>query len=80
VELGLGQAIVPAMHAYNFEKSGSVTAVPIADLPSVSIGWAFRHWQHLAPAARDFVTIVNQHIAKLHHVPGLELTPAIREQ
>lgn len=79
VELGLGQAIVPAMHAYNFEKSGSVTAVPIADLPPVSIGWAFRHWQHLAPAARDFVTIVNQHIAKLHHVPGLELAAAIRE-
>jgi hypothetical protein len=45
----------------------------------VSIGWAFRHWHHLAPAARDFVTIVNQHIAKLHQVPGLELTPAIRE-
>jgi len=79
VELGLGQAIVPAMHAYNFEKSGSVTAVPIADLPPVSIGWAFRHWHHLAPAARDFVTIVNQHIAKLHHVPGLELAAAIRE-
>jgi hypothetical protein len=52
--------------------------VPIADLPPVSIGWAFRHWHHLAPAARDFVTIVNQHIAKLH-VPGLELAPAIRE-
>lgn len=79
VELGLGQAIVPAVHAYNFEKSDSVTAIPIADLPPVSIGWAFRHWQHLAPAARDFVTIVNQHIAKLHHVPGLELTAAARE-
>jgi len=78
VELGLGQAIVPAMHAHNFEKSGSVTAVPITDLPSVSIGWAFRHWQHLAPAARDFVTIVNQQIAK-HPVPGLELAAAIRE-
>lgn len=79
VELELGQAIVPAMHAYNFEKSGSVTAIAITDLPSVSIGWAYRHWQHLSPAARDFVTIVNQHIARLHHVPGLELTPAIRE-
>lgn len=79
VELGLGQAIVPAMHAYNFGKSGSVTAVPIVDLPSVPIGWAFRHWQHLAPAARDFVTIVNQQIARLHHVPGLELAAAIRE-
>jgi DNA-binding transcriptional LysR family regulator len=61
------------------EQTGSVIAVPIADLPPVSIGWAFRHWQHLSPAARDFVTIVNQHIAKLHQVPGLELAPGIRE-
>jgi DNA-binding transcriptional LysR family regulator len=80
VELGLGQAIVPAVHAYNFEKSGAVTAVLISDLPPVSIGWAFRHWRHLAPAAREFVTIVNQEIGKLHNVPGLELVPAIREE
>jgi DNA-binding transcriptional LysR family regulator len=78
VELGLGQAIVPAVHAYNFEKTGSVKAVPIADLPPVSIGWAFRHWHHLSPAARDFVAVTNQEISKLHNVPGLELTAAIR--
>lgn len=78
VELGLGQAIVPAVHAYNFEKSGSVKAVLIADLPPVSIGWAFRHWHHLSPAAREFVDITNQEIGKLHNVPGLELAAAIR--
>ncbi|WP_129648486.1 LysR family transcriptional regulator [Peristeroidobacter agariperforans] len=78
VELGLGQAIVPAVHAYNFERSGSVKAVPITDLPSVSIGWAFRHWHHLSPAAREFVAITNLEIGKLHNVPGLELSAAIR--
>lgn len=73
VELGLGQAIVPAVHAYNFEKSGSVKAVLIADLSPVSIGWAFRHWQHLSVAARNFVAIANHEIAKLHKIPGFEL-------
>ena len=79
MELGLGQAIVPAVHAYNFEKSGSVKAVLITDLPPVSIGWAFRHWQHLAPAAREFVAIANHELGKLHNVPGLEFAAAIRE-
>lgn len=79
VELGLGQAIVPAVHAHNFEKSGSVKAVLIADLPAVAIGWAFRHWQHLSPAAREFVTIANHEIGKLQNVAGLELAAAIRE-
>lgn len=73
VELGLGQAIVPAVHAYNFEKSGSVKAVLIADLPPVAIGWAFRHWHHLSAAAREFVAIADHEIGKLHSVPGLEL-------
>jgi DNA-binding transcriptional LysR family regulator len=73
VELGLGQAIVPAVHAHNFEKSGSVKAVLVADLPPVSIGWAFRHWRHLSPAARDFIDITNHEIEKLRGVRGLEL-------
>ena len=67
------------MHAYNFEKSGSVKAVLITDLPAVSIGWAFRHWQHLAPAAREFVAIANHELGKLHNVAGLEFAAAIRE-
>jgi DNA-binding transcriptional LysR family regulator len=73
VELGLGHAIVPAVHAYNFEKSGPVKAVLVADLPPMSIGWAFRHWHHLSPAARAFVEIANHEIQKLKGVRGLEL-------
>ena len=73
VELGLGHAIVPAVHAYNFEKTGSVKGVLITDLPPVSIGWAFRHWHHLSPAAQAFVEIVNREIGKLRTVRGLEV-------
>jgi DNA-binding transcriptional LysR family regulator len=73
VELDLGQAIVPAVHAFNFEKTGSVKAVPISDLPRVPIGWAFRHWNHLSPAAREFAAIFDQELKKMRGIPGFEL-------
>jgi DNA-binding transcriptional LysR family regulator len=73
VELDLGQAIVPAVHAHNFAKSGSVKAVLIADLPPISIGWAFRHWKHLPAVARRFTELLEQDLKKLRGVPGLEL-------
>jgi len=78
VELGLGQAIVPAMHAYNFTKDGAVKAVLISDLPTVSVGWAFRHWRHLSTAARQFVAIADHELGKLQDVPGLERVAAPR--
>lgn len=65
VELGLGHAIVPAVHAHNFARTGTVKAIPIVDLPAVSIGWAFRHWQHLSPAARDFALLMDQALARM---------------
>lgn len=73
VELDLGQAIVPAMHAYNFARGGAVKAVPISDLRPVSIGWAYRHWHHLAPAAHQFVTLVDQELRKVNDVAGFDL-------
>lgn len=73
VELDLGQAIVPAMQAHNFARSGAVKAVPISDLPPVSIGWAYRHWQHLAPVARQFVALVDQELHKFQDVAGFDL-------
>ena len=73
VELDLGQAIVPAMQAHNFGRGGSVSAVPVGDLPPISIGWAFRHWHHLAPAAHQFVATVDQELRKLRDVAGFEL-------
>jgi DNA-binding transcriptional LysR family regulator len=73
VELDLGQAIVPAMQAHNFARGSSVKAVPITDLPPISIGWAYRHWQHLTPAAHQFVALVDQELRKLQGVAGFEL-------
>jgi DNA-binding transcriptional LysR family regulator len=73
VELDLGQAIVPAMQAYNFARGGAVKAVPISDLPPISIGWAYRHWQHLTPAAHQFVALVDQELRKPQGVTGFEL-------
>jgi DNA-binding transcriptional LysR family regulator len=73
VELDLGQAIVPAMQAHNFARGSSVRAVPISDLPPISIGWAYRHWQHLTPAAHQFVALVDQELRKLQGVAGFEL-------
>jgi DNA-binding transcriptional LysR family regulator len=73
VELDLGQAIVPAVHAHNFEKTGSVKAILITDLPPVAIGWAFRHWAHLPPAAREFAALLDHDLKKMQSVPGFEL-------
>jgi DNA-binding transcriptional LysR family regulator len=76
VELHLGHAIVPAVHAHNFAKSGAVKPVLIADLPPICIGWAFRHWQHLPLAARRFTELMEQDLRKMRGVPGLELVEA----
>jgi DNA-binding transcriptional LysR family regulator len=73
VELDLGQAIVPAVHAHNFEKAGAVKAILIADLPPVPIGWAFRHWNHLSPVAREFVAVLDQELKKMRGIAGFEL-------
>lgn len=73
VELDLGQAIVPAVHAHNFEKTGSVKAILIADLPPISIGWAFRRWQHLPAVAHEFVELLSNDLGKMRGVSGLEL-------
>jgi DNA-binding transcriptional LysR family regulator len=73
VELNLGQAIVPAVHAHNFERSGAVKAILIADLPPISVGWAFRHWSHLSAPARDFVALLGNELRQLKDLPGLRL-------
>ena len=73
VELGLGQAIVPALHAHNFAKSGSVRAVLIEDLPAITVGWAFRHWNRLSPIAREFAATVDHELVRMRGVRGLEL-------
>jgi DNA-binding transcriptional LysR family regulator len=73
VELDLGQAIVPAVHAYNFQKTGAVKGILIEDLPPISIGWAFRRWQHLPAVAYDFVELMARGCEKMRGIPGFEL-------
>ena len=73
VELNLGHAIVPAIHAHNFEKSGAVKAVLITDLPPVSVGWAFRHWNHVSRPARDFVAMFGEELDKMKGLSGVEI-------
>jgi DNA-binding transcriptional LysR family regulator len=74
VEADLGQAIVPAVHAHNFAKAGGVKAVLISDLPPISIGWAFRHWNQLPAAAREFTELLQRDLARMRGIAGFELT------
>lgn len=74
VELGLGQAIVPAVQARHFEDGGMVKAVLITDLPALTIGWAFRRWDHLSPMAREFVMTVDRGLAGMRGIAGFERT------
>lgn len=73
VELDLGQAIVPAVHAHHFAQNGAVRAIPIVDLPPVAVGWAFRRWNHLAAPAREFVEVFAQELRQMRGLPGLEV-------
>ena len=72
VELDLGHAIVPAVHAHNFTKSSAVKAILIGDLPPISIGWAFRHWKHLPAVAHEFVDLMAQELKKMSDIAGFE--------
>jgi DNA-binding transcriptional LysR family regulator len=73
VELGLGQAICPAMQAHNFARSGVVSVVPIVDLPPVSVGWAYRSHSVITPPARDFMQFFQQVLQSMGGIPGLAL-------
>jgi DNA-binding transcriptional LysR family regulator len=63
VSLGLGAAIVPSLLAFGFEKAGGVTGVRLEGLQPIRFGWAARRFANLSPVARDFMRLVDQHIA-----------------
>jgi DNA-binding transcriptional LysR family regulator len=71
VELDLGEAIVPAVQAHNFVRSGAVKAIPIRDLPAVAIGWAFRARDELPSVARGYMELVTRELRALKRVRGL---------
>lgn len=73
VELGLGHALVPAIHGWNFAREGRVRAVPIDGLPGVTFGWAARRWRSLSPLALDFVATVASELSRLKGISGLRV-------
>ncbi|QKW34889.1 LysR family transcriptional regulator [Actinomadura sp. NAK00032] len=60
-ELGLGQAILPALPGWG-RGQGEVRLLPIPDLPPLTAGWAARHWDALSPLATEFAETVLEHL------------------
>ncbi|MGA4846938.1 LysR family transcriptional regulator [Streptomyces sp. G5(2025)] len=69
-ELGLGQAVVPALPAGRGDAPAGLRMVPIPALPPLSVGWAVRRWDALSPAARAFADTVTEHCASLGAAPA----------
>jgi len=80
VELGLGQAIVPAVHAWHFVQGRKLSSIPIHGLESVPVGWAMRRWSHLPRSAKEFVAIFEDEIRSMEEVPGLRLSLTDRDR
>lgn len=73
VELGLGHALVPAVHAATFATSERVAAVPVDGLEPVPIGWACRKFSALTRPAQRFVALFDETLTALGELPGVEL-------
>jgi DNA-binding transcriptional LysR family regulator len=59
VSLGLGSAIVPAFHAHEFVRQGSVHSVAIDGLDALEFGWAARRFASLSPLALSFMELMD---------------------
>ncbi|MGH9102043.1 MAG: LysR family transcriptional regulator [Acidimicrobiales bacterium] len=70
VELGFGEAIVPAIHASHLAGERPLRAVPITGLPPVTFGWAARRWSALGPLALELVDTVTEEMAALGYSPA----------
>jgi len=78
VELGLGEAIVPAVQGRAFDRGGRVRAIPIRGLPSIPVGWAARRFVLLPPVAHEFMDILATAARRLCDIPDLRLIPPKR--
>ena len=72
VTLGLGSAIVPAFHAAEFVRDGSVAAVPIDGLPALTVGWVARRFAGLSPTAARFMELLGQDLRATRR-PGVRV-------
>ncbi|MFK4069751.1 LysR family transcriptional regulator [Streptomyces sp. NPDC029674] len=77
-ELGLGQAVVPALPGRSESGPAGLCLVPVPELPPLSVGWAVRRWDALSPLARAFADTVAEHCAPLGPLPAQGASPAAR--
>src|SRR5262249_61020692 len=79
VELGLGEAIVPAVQGQAFDRGGRVRAIPIRGLPSIPVGWAARRFALLPPVAPEVMDLFAAGAGQVRDISDLRLQPAGRE-
>ncbi|MFI6155106.1 LysR family transcriptional regulator [Kitasatospora sp. NPDC051170] len=60
-ELGLGQAVVPALPQWQGPGHPGLRLLPLPGLPPLTAGWAVRDWTTLGPLARTFADTVAAH-------------------
>ncbi|MFF2141612.1 LysR family transcriptional regulator [Kitasatospora sp. NPDC058190] len=63
-ELGLGQAVVPALPEWQGPGHPGLRLLPLPDLPGLTVGWALRDWDTLGPLARAFADTVAAHCGR----------------
>ncbi|MEU6123370.1 LysR family transcriptional regulator [Streptomyces sp. NPDC047123] len=77
-ELGLGQAVVPALPGWGERAPEGLRLVPVPALQPLSVGWAVRRWDALSPLARAFADTVAEHCAPLGPGPAQGASLAAR--
>jgi DNA-binding transcriptional LysR family regulator len=60
VEAGIGEAVVPLLHALRFTAASVLASRPIRNLPPVHFGWAARRWDVLPARCLAFLDIWRQ--------------------
>jgi DNA-binding transcriptional LysR family regulator len=73
VELGLGCTIVPSWHAHASAARGSVTAVPIAGLDPIRVGWALRQSYEPPRPVREFMRLLERDLRSRKAQPGVRV-------
>jgi DNA-binding transcriptional LysR family regulator len=73
VEIGVGHAIVSAVHARAFARQGKVRALPIDGLPPLRAGWAARDFGLLPGVAHEFMAAFLRSSSRWRRIPGLRV-------
>jgi DNA-binding transcriptional LysR family regulator len=57
-ELGVGQAILPALPRLEVPPGSPLRTIPVPALNPLAVGWAVRQWNALSPLATEFAELV----------------------